>query len=187
MLFVVRLHKLILFVRKLSMWCRLDSPELLYGWNVLLTPCLTYVKKVNCKMQKCNALIFNLLQNLSLHFLQKGLKMGRFEGVFSHWNAQKTTKPTSLRWVFVLVHQVFDVDSHAEDGAGVDKYLAEEHQHRAVYLACGRKCQWDGAHGCAEGQKKNGAGAFHGSDHCAACHASKEGEKGFEQGFKKFS
>ena len=33
-------------------------------------------------MQKCNALIFNLLQNLSLHFLQKGLKMGRFEGVF---------------------------------------------------------------------------------------------------------
>ena len=44
-------------------------------------------------------------------------------------------------WVFVLVHQVFDVDSHAEDGAGVDKYLAEEHQHRSVYLACGRKCQ----------------------------------------------
>ena len=35
-------------------------------------------------MQKCNALIFNLLQNLPLRFLQKGRKMGRFEGVFSH-------------------------------------------------------------------------------------------------------
>ena len=35
-------------------------------------------------MQKCNVLIFNLLRNLSLRFLQKGLKMGRFEGVFSH-------------------------------------------------------------------------------------------------------
>ena len=55
-----------------------------------------------CKMQKCNALIFNLLQNLPLHFFAKGLKMGRFEGVFSHWNAPITTKPTSLRWVFVF-------------------------------------------------------------------------------------
>ena len=45
-----------------------------------------------CKMQKCNALIFNLLRNPSLHFLQKGLKMGCFEGVFSHWNAPKNHK-----------------------------------------------------------------------------------------------
>ena len=62
-------------------------------------------------------------------------------GCFRIEMPQKTTKPTSLRWVFVLVHQVFDVDSHAEDGAGVDKYLAEEHQHRSVYLASWRKCQ----------------------------------------------
>ena len=53
----------------------------------------------------------------------------------------KMHKTHLFGWVFVLVHQVFDVDSHAEDGAGVDKYLAEEHQYRAVYLACGRKCQ----------------------------------------------
>jgi hypothetical protein len=33
-------------------------------------------------MQKCNALIFNLLQNPSLRFLQKELKMGRFDGLF---------------------------------------------------------------------------------------------------------
>ena len=74
-------------------------------------------------------------------FCKKGEKRGVLMGCFRIEMPQKATKPTSLRWVFVLVHQVFDVDSHAEDGAGVDKYLAEEHQHRAVYLACGRKCQ----------------------------------------------
>ena len=51
------------------------------------------------------------------------------------------TNPTLFGWDFVLVHQVFDVDSHAEDRAGVDKDLAKEHQHRAVYLACRRQGQ----------------------------------------------
>ena len=55
----------------------------------------------------------------------------------------KNHKTHLFGWVFVLVHQVFDVDSHAEDGAGVDKYLAEEHQHRSVYLACcSTECRW---------------------------------------------
>ena len=41
----------------------------------------------------------------------------------------------------VFVYQVLDVDSHAEDRAGVDKDLAKEHQHRAVYLASRRQGQ----------------------------------------------
>ena len=54
-------------------------------------------------MQKCNALIFNLLQNPSLHFLQKGLKWGVLRGCFRIEMPIKQTKPTSLRWVFVFL------------------------------------------------------------------------------------
>ena len=54
-------------------------------------------------MQKCNALIFNLLRNPSLHFLQKGLKWGVLRGCFRIEMPQKTTKPTSLRWFFVFL------------------------------------------------------------------------------------
>ena len=162
-------------------------------WNLFQLPNgsrFAFVKCKNAKTQSfnCNTLIFNDIRFCIFVKSCKNTPKKAPKRAFSVAKSSLLKHKTHLfGWVFVLVHQVFDVDSHAEDGAGVDKYLAEEHQHRAVYLACGRKCQWDGAHGCAEGQKKNGACAFHGSDHCAACHASKKGEKGFEQGFKKFA
>ena len=58
------------------------------------------------------------------------------------WQVCKETEnPTLFGWGLLLFHQVFDVDFHAEDRAGINQYLAEEHQHRAVNLASWRQCQ----------------------------------------------
>ena len=89
-----------------------------------------------------------IIKIIPLQFANLGKKRVFLRGVYLQKNKGMReneplicTNPTLFGWDFVLVHQVFDVDSHAEDGAGVDKDLTEEHQHRSVYLACGRKCQ----------------------------------------------
>ena len=73
---------------------------------------------------------------IPLQFANLGKKRVFLRGVYLQKNKGKReneplicTNPTLFGWDFVLVHQVFDVDSHAEDRAGVDKDLAKEHQH----------------------------------------------------------
>ena len=100
----------------------------------------TKLQNVIYNIQTISKIVFVYLCK-TLRFLCKKAKNRAFCGGVFALKCPKNHETHLFGWVFVLVHQVFDVDSHAEDGAGVDKYLAEEHQHRAVYLACGRKCQ----------------------------------------------
>ena len=97
-------------------------------------------KMQNAKIQRfnCKTLTFN---NIRFCVFVNSVKAPPKKAFSVAKSSLLKYKTHLFGWVFVLVHQVFDVDSHAEDGAGVDKYLAEEHQHRSVYLACGRKCQ----------------------------------------------
>ena len=48
-------------------------------------------------MQKCNALIFNLLRNLSLRFLQKRAKKPCFDGLF--WSESRVF---FVYWILLL-------------------------------------------------------------------------------------